>query len=219
MKLKIKPFNAEVKRLYTDHGHFHKYIINDSGNGTAEEHIDPAGLKEPHEHEIRDGLVLASADGHSHDISNRRLYDQFTIEIYPADDPSSYRAIKNTTVERIPDELRDFILNEIPVDPDIPIAETTVDISGLSGDDSGAQGSLASDGPDLWPYEHWTGIMFDVANFSENPIRVNGKFSCLLYGGPHISGNYPTRQKSDIHVWYAKQTHKGIENQKPMWTR
>ena len=23
MKLKIKPFNAEVKRLYTDHGHFH----------------------------------------------------------------------------------------------------------------------------------------------------------------------------------------------------
>ena len=36
MKLKIKPFNAEVKRLYTDHGHFHDgdagldlYVINE----------------------------------------------------------------------------------------------------------------------------------------------------------------------------------------------
>ena len=36
MKLKIKPFNAEVKRLYKDHGHFHDgdagldlYVINE----------------------------------------------------------------------------------------------------------------------------------------------------------------------------------------------
>ena len=36
MNLKIKPFNAEVKQLYKDHGHFHDgdagldvYIINE----------------------------------------------------------------------------------------------------------------------------------------------------------------------------------------------